>query len=133
MLSGIPGYTLEDIKISNFYMQHKGGGSAEQANVIPPEHIDKYPDPGVFGPVLSQGFFLRHVRNLEMSHVEIAPISPDMRPAFVLTDVDRADCIAVTAPTKPNAFAFRSIRDVRVHLSRAAEDAFIENANGQVC
>jgi polygalacturonase len=132
ILSGIPGHPLEDIKISNLYMQHKGGGSAEQVKVIPPEQVEKYPDPGVFGSMPSQGFFLRHIRNLEMSHVEIAPMSPDARPSFVLADVDRADFLAITAPTTPKAFALRSARDIRVHLSRAANDAVIDNAVEQM-
>jgi len=132
ILSGIPEFPIEDIKISNLYMQHKGGGGVEQANLVPPEQIDKYPDPGMFGPMPAQGFFLRHIRNLEMSHVEIAPMTPDARPAFVLTDVDRADFLAITAPRSPAAFALRSATDVRIHLSRAAKDAVIESAADQM-
>jgi hypothetical protein len=131
ILTGIPGHPIEDIRISNLYMQHKGGGSVEQTKVIPPELVDKYPDPGVFGPMPSQGFFLRHIRNLEMSHVEIAPMASDARPSFVLTDVERADFLAVTAPTSPKAFALRSARNVRVQISRAASDAVIEDAIDQ--
>jgi polygalacturonase len=132
ILSGIPESPIEDIKISNLYMQHKGGGSAEQAKLVPLEQIDKYPDPGMFGPMPSQGFFLRHIRNLEMSHVEIAPMTPDARPAFVLIGVNRADFLAVTAPQAPAAFALRSAVDVRVLLSRAARDAIIETATDQM-
>jgi polygalacturonase len=128
ILSGIPGHPIEDIKIANFYMQHKGGISSEQAKIVPPEEVDKYPDPGVFGPMPAQGFFLRHLRHLEMSHVEIAPLTKDGRPAFVLEDVERADFLAVTAPTSPAAFAFRHARDIRVSLSRAAKDVVLETA-----
>jgi hypothetical protein len=84
ILSGIPGHPIEDIKIANFYIQHKGGISPEQGKIVPPEGVDKYPDPGVFGPMPAHGFFLRHLRHLEMSHVEIAPMAMDGRPAFVL-------------------------------------------------
>jgi polygalacturonase len=132
ILSGIPAYPIEDIKISDFYMQHKGGAAAEQARIVPPEQIDKYPDPGMFGPMPAQGFFLRHVRNLEMSHVEIAPKANDGRPSFVLEDVTRADFIAVTAPTRPSAFLLRSAKDVRISLSRAAKDATFELATNNL-
>jgi polygalacturonase len=131
ILSGIPGYPIEDIKIANFYMQHKGGMSTEQAKIVPPEEADKYPDPGVFGPMPAQGFFLRHLRHLEMSHVEIAPMAKDGRPSFVLDDVERADFLAITAPTSPDAFAFRHARDIRVNLSRAAKDAVLDTAVNQ--
>ena len=128
VLSGIPGYPIEDVKISQIYMQHKGGGTAEQARLVPPEQIEKYPDPPMFGQMPAQGFFLRHMRNLEMSHVEIAPMTPDARPSFVLTDVNRADFLAITAPTQPPAFALRGVTDLRVHFSRAAKDVTIDSA-----
>jgi len=123
ILSGIPGYPIEDVKITNFYMQHKGGMSTEQAKIVPLEAVDKYPDPGVFGPMPAQGFFLRHLRNLELSHVEIAPMTKDNRPSFILEDVVRADFLAITAPTSPPAFVVRRASDFRLSLSRAAKDA----------
>ncbi len=130
ILSGIPGYPIEDVKITNFYMQHQGGAGADQAAIAPPEYEDKYPDPGMFGGMPAQGFYLRHIRNLEMSHVEIAPIAPDVRPSFVLEGVDRGDFIAMTAPPKP-AFAFHHSSDIRIHLSRAAADTVLAAADGQ--
>jgi len=130
ILSGIPGYPIEDVKITNFYMQHQGGAAADQAAIAPPEFENKYPDPGMFGPMPAQGFYLRHIRNLEMSHVEIAPMAPDARPSFVLDGVDRADFLAATAPTGP-AFVFHRSTDVRVHLSRAAADTVLATADGQ--
>ncbi|AFL88974.1 endopolygalacturonase [Terriglobus roseus DSM 18391] len=131
ILSGIPDFPIEDIKISNFYMQHKGGASAEKARIMPPEEVEKYPDPAMFGPMPAGGFFLRHVRHLEMSHVEIQPMSNDARPSFVLEDVTRADFFAVTAPT-PNAFDLRHVKDVRVGWSRATKDAVIADAAGRM-
>jgi len=130
ILSGIPGYPIEDVKIANFYMQHQGGAAADQAAIMPPELENKYPDPGMFGPMPAQGFYLRHIKNLEMSHVEIAPMAPDARPSFVLEGVDRGDFLAATAPTGP-AFVFRHSTDIRIHLSRAAADTVLATADGQ--
>ena len=129
ILSGIPGYPIEDVKISNFYMQHQGGSGADQAAITPPEFENKYPDPGMFGPMPAQGFYLRHIKNLEMSHVEIAPQAPDARPSFVLEGVERGDFLACTAPTGP-AFAFHHSQDIRIHLSRAAADTVLATADG---
>ena len=131
ILSGVPDFPIEDIKISNFYMQHKGGPTADKARIVPPEEIEKYPDPPMFGPMPAGGFFLRHVRNLEMSHVEVMPMANDARPSFVLEDVTRADFLAVTAPT-PNAFSLRHAKDVRIGWSRAAKDAVLANTSGQM-
>jgi hypothetical protein len=63
------------------------------------------------------------VRNLEMSHVEIANTTPDARPAFYLTDVERADFFAITAPRNADgAFALHNVKDLRIGWSRAAAD-----------
>lgn len=133
ILSGIPGYAIQDVKISNVYVQHQGGAAADTVALTPPENIEKYPDPPMFGPMPSQGFFLRHVDHLEMSHVEVQPVQPDPRPSFYLQDVNRADFIAATAPTSAEAPAFHlnKVTDVRIALSRAAKDTQLATADGQ--
>jgi polygalacturonase len=132
ILSGITDFPIRDIKISNVYIQHRGGGSADDARIVMPENADKYPDPGMFGPTTpSQGFFLRHVTNLEMSHVEIQPATPDQRPSFYLEDVNRVDFIAVTAPTAPPAFALNKVTDLRIAISRAAKDTQLESVDNK--
>ncbi len=132
ILSGIPDYLIEDVKLSGIYQHHVGGASQDSLAIRPPEFENKYPDPGMFGPMPSQGFFLRHIRNLEVSHVEIAAASPDPRPSFYLTDVNRADFIAVTAPTGNPAFHLEQVTDIRILLSRAAKDAVTASADKQV-
>jgi polygalacturonase len=132
IISGIPGHAIQDIKLSNIYIQHQGGGTAEDAKIVMPEKEDSYPDPGMFGPTTpSQGFFLRHINRIEMNHVEVAPASPDQRPSFYLESVNRADFTAVTAPTSPTAFALNQVTDLRVAISRAAKDTQLANADKQ--
>ena len=123
ILSGIPGYFIEDVKISDFYVQNAGGGTASQINIQPPENEKGYPETGMFGATPSHGFYLRHIKNIELSHVEIAPKLPDARPAIYLDDVHRADFIAITAPNTPAALSINSSSDVRVLSSRAAPDS----------
>lgn len=133
IMSGIPGYVIEDVKISNVYVQHQGGAAADTVALTPPENVEKYPDPPMFGPMPSQGFFLRHIDHLEMSHVEVQPVQPDPRPSFYLQEVNRADFIAVTAPTSVEAPAFHlnKVTDLRIALSRAAKDTQMATADGQ--
>lgn len=77
----------------------------------------------MFGAMPASGFFLRHIRNIEMSHVEIAISNPDPRPAFHLQSVERADFFAINAPVGPNgAFALHDVKDLRIGWSRAAAD-----------
>jgi hypothetical protein len=129
ILSGIPGHAIQNLKLSNIYLQHKGGASADLLKVVPPELVDGYPDPGRFGPMPSQGLFLRHMRNLELSHVEVAPAAPDPRPSFYLQDVHRADFIAVTAPAGQSAFSLNEVTDLRILISRAAPDTVLATAD----
>jgi polygalacturonase len=132
ILSGIPDHTIDDVKLANIYIQTAGGGTAEQAQRQVPEEIDGYPEPGRFGITPSSGFFLRHMRNLEMSHVEIANAAADARPAFCLDDVNRADFFAITAPRNDSdAFALHNVNDLRIGWSRAAADTSLANADNK--
>jgi polygalacturonase len=126
IVSGIPGYAIEDVKMTNIFLDHTGGGDAAAAAIAVPEDESKYPEPGMFGPMPANGFFFRHMRGLEVSHTEIRPLAGDARPAFQLEDVTRADFFAVTAPGP--AFALKGVKDFRLGWSRAAPDAVIAEA-----
>jgi polygalacturonase len=128
IITGIPNHMIEDLKLSNIYIETAGGGTAEDAKAQPTEQEDAYPEPGRFGLTPCSGFFLRHVRNIEMSHVEIANARPDARPAFYLNDLDRADFFAVTAPRGADgAFALHNVKNLRIGWSRAAADVMLDS------
>ncbi|MBB5058536.1 polygalacturonase [Granulicella aggregans] len=133
ILSGIPGHSLEDIHLSNIFIEHKGGAPVEAAAIRPPEKDTAYPDPEMFGPMPAQGFFLRHIFNLEMSHIEVRPQQPDFRPSFYLDEVTRVDMLAITAPisAKLHAFHLNKVADFRIAFSRAARDTQISTAETQ--
>ena len=144
LFSGIPENLIEDVKVSNCYFGHRGlpkdmkVGWGDQAKPMPdwhsihvPEIEDAYPELLRFGPTPCNGFFVRHLKNLEMSHVEVAPQNPDPRPAFWLEDVHRADFFAVTAPPQPN-FSLHNVSDLRIFWSRAAKDTNLQNASDQI-
>ena len=133
ILNGIPGYPIEDVKLSNIYIETVGGATAGMAQIQPPELEAAYPEPRMFGPMPASGFFLRHVRNVEMSHVEIANATADARPAFYLADVERADFFAVTAPHGANgAFALHDVKNLRIGWSRAAADATLDRVDNKM-
>jgi polygalacturonase len=130
VLSGIPTNAIEDVKLSNIFIETAGGATPDAAQLEPPEKEDAYPEPSMFGPMPASGFFFRHMRNLEMSHVEIANAAPDARPAFYLSDVERADFFSITAPRTAAsngnaAIALHNVRDLRIGWSRAAADAVL--------
>jgi hypothetical protein len=118
---------IEDLRFSNIFLDHKGGADARAARIEVPELEKDYPDPDRFGTLPAHGFYFRHVRNLDMSHVEVRPNAPDARPAFYLEDVARADFFAITAPRKP-AFQLKNVSDFRLGWSRIADDITIDAA-----
>ena len=145
LISGIPENLIEDVKISDCFFGHEGlpkdmrVGWGEQTKPFPdwktiqvPEIEDAYPELLRFGPTPSNGFFVRHLKNLEMSHVEIAPQAADARPAFWLEDVHRADFFAITAPAGQPNFSLHNVTDMRVLWSRAAKDTTLPRADNQM-
>lgn len=128
ILSGIPGHAIEDVKLSDIFIQHQGGGTAEQAAIQLPEKETGYPEPSMFGPTPSQGFYLRHIHNLDMSHIEIATLQPDHRPAFVLNDVAGADFFRIQAPRTPGVpmFALNDVTEFNVNFSRGVPNTTLD-------
>ena len=122
-ITGIPGFPVEDLKISDVFVECAGGGTPDQAKIEVGEHENSYPEPSMLGPLPAYGFYFRHVNRLEMSHVEVAPVAPDARPAIYLDEVHRADFFAITAPSSPPAFSINNSTDVRILMSRAAPDS----------
>jgi polygalacturonase len=141
IFSGVPANLIEDVKLTNCFFGHRGLPTvtdSQRQKLMPdwrtiqvPEQEQGYPELGSFGPTPCHGFFIRHLKNLEMSHVEIAPANADPRPAFWLEDVQRADFFAVTAPSQPN-FALHNVADLRIFWSRAAKDATLATATNQM-
>lgn len=133
IFSGIPGHLIEDIQMSDVFIQHRGGGTHEQAERSIPEVENQYPEPNMFGDTPAQGFYLRHVKNIDMSHIEIASIEPDGRPAFVLDDVKEAEFLRIRAP-REQAVAMFSLHDVehfRCDLSRGFPDTNLKRVTSK--
>jgi len=130
IISGIPGHEIEDVKLSNITVLHQGGGTKEDAAIEPPEKENTYPEPNMFGTTPSYGFFVRHVRGIEMSNIEVRYEKEDQRPAFVLDDVKGADFIHIKADRAEGvpALAMKNIADFSVYLSRPVPDTHLESA-----
>jgi polygalacturonase len=106
LILGIPGYDIEDIKLSNLTIMVKGGASSEQAELVVPEKENAYPDPQEFGKIPAYGFYIRHVKNIEMLNVELKLENEDSRPPFILEDVKGASFINVKAQHKEGVPTF---------------------------
>jgi polygalacturonase len=131
MIAGLQDHPIEDLKISDVYLQQVGGAGAEMAALQPAEGADKYPEPTMFGDLPATGLYARHVRNLELTNVEIATQSPDARPAFHLDDVNGADLFRIKFPQRAtsNQFRLKSVSDFRLFGSPHYPDAKTDHAD----
>lgn len=134
IVAGVPGHPVEDVKISDVYLQQVGGAAEAMAAINPPEKADGYPDPRMFGDLPATGLFARHARNLELSNVEIATEREDARPAFHLEDVDGADFFRVKFPQRRQGGQFRlkGMKDFRVFGCRHYADATLDEAEDKL-
>ena len=119
IISGMPGYDIEDVKLNDIRIYYKGGGAKEQAARVPPENEKGYPEPAAFGDMPSYGFFIRHMKGIELNNVEVSFLKEDLRPAFVLDDVKGAELNNVKAQTAPgvSAFVLNNVENFRVRNS----------------
>jgi polygalacturonase len=89
-ITGFPDNYIEDVIVENVDITIRGGfpvRTAEDALREIPEAGRKYPENRMFGVLPAYGFYVRHVRNLNMKNISLAIEQEDSRPAFLLDDV----------------------------------------------
>jgi len=133
IIAGIPGHFIEDLDLSNIFVQHQGGGTRDQAKINPPELENSYPDPNRFGTMPCHGFFIRHAKRISLRDVEVRYEKEDLRPAVLLDDVVGADFIHVKMAHPPgiSTFVLRNVEDFSIYETRPLPDTHIEKAQDQ--
>ncbi len=130
IISGIPSHDIEDVTLNNIRIYYKGGGTKEQAALNPQEKENDYPEPTMFGEIPAYGFFIRHVRRLEMNGVSVMTLKDDARPPFIISDGDSIELRNVKArgvlggPT----FILKDIERFSIHDSYPLEDLRLPSA-----
>ena len=117
---------------SDIQILYKGGGTAAQAERAPPEEETAYPEPDMFGDIPAYGFFVRHVKGLEMNNVEVRYLKDEMRPAFVLDDVKNSIFRFVKAQHGRGipAFSLQDVEDFNTYQS-SVPDTRLEISKGK--
>src|SRR5215204_143311 len=128
IISGIPGHNIDDLRLSNIRIYYKGGGTKEQAALVPPENETAYPEPVMFGEMPAYGFFIRHVKPLTLTDVEMSYLKDDVRPAFVLNNVQGADFHRVKAQKIPGnpTFFLKDVTDFNINQFWQLPDTRLE-------
>lgn len=124
IISGIPGHDIEDVTLDNIRIEFQGGGTKAQAALVPAEGEKDYPDPGHMGDMPSYGFFIRHVKGLEMRNIDIRYMQEDQRPPFVLIDAKdlRLRNIKAQHPASVPAFTLQSVSGFDIKDSELLRD-----------
>ena len=94
IIAGLPGHPIEDVRLSNIQIEHRGGLTlehvaqqpAEMVNTFflrgpaltgprdpfqPPEQEKAYPEPSMFGLLPAHSFYVRHAKNISVRDVEV--------------------------------------------------------------
>ncbi len=97
--------------LSNIRILYRGGHSAEDGKLAPPENEKLYPEPWMFGTIPASAFFVRHAANIRFHNVQVGFMEADDRPAFVLDDA-------------------RNIRLTGVEVQKTEKVQLVETRNG---
>jgi len=124
IISGIPGHDIEDVRLSNIRIYYKGGGTRQQAELDPPENENDYPEPARFGEMPAYGFFIRHVKGIEMSDVEVSYLKDEARSAFIFSDVRAIELRHIKAQHAPNVpmFILKDVEEFSILQSQPLPD-----------
>lgn len=114
LILGLPGTPIEDVSLSDIFIEFRGGGTAQQAMREVPELEREYPEPSRFGTMPSWGLFARHVRNLTLSDIELRTLAEDKRPPVILDDVAgvRLDNVKAPAALSVEPMVLRNVTDI---------------------
>jgi len=127
IISGVPGHEIQDLTLEGIFIQHRGGGTKDQAAILPAENENKYPEPNMFGNMPSQGMYLRHVKNLTLSGIVIAAMSDDARPAFILQNVSGADLFHIRTPDSAPVLEMRDSTGVQAMWVNRMKDGAVQD------
>jgi len=124
ILAGIPGHPIEDVKLSEIMILHPGGGAKDDAQRQLAEKEKEYPEPNMVGTTTAHGFCMRNARCVEMTGIKIEHANEDLRPAFVIDEVESADFgrIKLTPTGGVPTFALSNVRDFNIYRSKPVPD-----------
>jgi len=113
-ISGRPEAPLENILLENVKLTYPGGGTQEQAAVLPPYPKDY--SPRSLGVRPASAFYIRHVKGLVFRNVEFAFQQDDYRSPLVASDVDglTLDTFRSQKPQSVPLTKFENVRNLRV-------------------
>ena len=101
-VSGVGNAYVENVSLRNIRVEFAGGGVAADVSRKIEELEDQYPEGTMFGKLPSYGFFIRHVKGLNMSGISLSTKATEQRPAFFISDTESFSILDIDAkPATP--------------------------------
>ena len=103
-ISGIPGHDIENVKLENIEIVYPGRATRGMAYMSVsrlkdvPENEKGYPEFTMFEELPSWGFYVRHVKGIQMHNVKLRLQEDDFRPAFVFDRVSDVRLSDISLP-----------------------------------
>lgn len=110
---GLPGYEVENIVLSNIFLQFAGGGSLKDAGRKIEDKPSAYPEYTNAGVTPAYGINVKNAKKISFSNIRLEYIKEDFRPAFYLKNVEEAELNMVKMKISPEAGSFIKLEDVR--------------------
>ena len=128
MIMGLPDKDIEDVLLDNIKIYYQGGGTKEQAAIIPREDETVYPEPDRFRTMPAYGFFIRHVKGIKLNNVDVNYEKEDLRPPFILNDVKNSELNFINAehPEALPTFRMENVSDINIFKCKSVEDKHID-------
>lgn len=82
----------------------------------------------MFGETPAYGFFIRHAKGVSLSNVEVSYLSDELRPPFVLDDVNGVAFSHVAAQKAVDvpAFVLRNVLDFTTYQCKGVPDIHLD-------
>jgi len=103
LIEGLPDHPIEDLSLSNIFIDYAGGGTKKQGQRGVPENEKDYPEPYRVGTMPAWGLWARHVKNFALDRVEFRSAQADQRPVLILEDVADARLEQMRLPSAGDA------------------------------
>lgn len=110
-ITGQPGFSVENVSLSNIYLQFAGGGTLEDAERIIDDNPHPYPEYNKFGVTPAYGFNCKHVKNIVFDNIRLDWIEQDDRPAMYFEDSKEITIGGLNSKVSSQAKAFIRIKD----------------------
>ncbi len=108
---GIENHYIENVSISNVYINFDGGGTKAQAEAEYPENDEDYPESTRYGDLPAYGFFCRHVDGLTFRDVEFSFNDHEERSPLICDDVKNLKLFNFNGQVSKEALAQMILKD----------------------